>query len=146
MRFIIFSLVIAISSFSSIAKAQDTHVAIFKSVSGSVNILRNKASIPATVGQQLMNEDEIISSRGASSGMVFRDGTLITLGPSTELKISQYAFQPDKSIYKFAMYLKTGTAIYSSGKLGKLSPESVNLNTPRAIVGIRGTRFIVEVD
>jgi hypothetical protein len=44
------------------------------------------------------------------------------------------------------MYLKKGSAVYNSGKIGKLSPESVKLSTPRATVGVRGTRFIIKVE
>lgn len=146
MKFIIVALTVAISSFASLVQAQDAHVAIFKNTSGDIKVHRNKAVLAAAVGMPLMNQDQIVSGKGASAGMVFRDGTVITVGPSTDLKISEYQFEPEKSNYKFALFLKNGTAVYSSGKLGKLSPESVNLNTPRAIVGIRGTRFIVQVD
>ena len=93
-----------------------------------------------------MRLDIIVSGPDSSGGIVFKDGTQLTVGPSSEIEISRYLFRPEEAKYDFSLYLRKGTAIYSSGKLGKLAPESVSLNTPRATVGVRGTRFIVKAD
>lgn len=143
MRIILYTLFIAIFGLSGIALAEDEHVAIFKNVSGNIKVIRNKAELASVPGMQLMQSDVVVSGSGASGGIAFRDGTLLTVGASSEIEISQYVFQPKEAKYEFSLYLKKGTAIYSSGKIGKLSPASVNLNTPRAVVGVRGTRFIV---
>jgi hypothetical protein len=136
----------AILSFANVAMAQDEHVALFKNVSGNVKIIRDKAEIVPVAGTQIMRSDIVVSGPHSSGGIVFRDGTLLTVGASTEIEITRYMFQPEEAKYDFSLYMKKGTAIYSSGKLGKLSPESVSLNTPRAAVGVRGTRFIVKTD
>ena len=137
---------IAIFGFANIAIAQDDHVALFKNVSGTVKIIRDKSDLVAVTGTQLMKLDIVASGPDSAAGIVFKDGTLLTLGSSTEIQINRYLFQPEEAKYDFSLYLKKGTAIYSSGKLGKISPESVSVNTPRATVGVRGTRFIVKVD
>jgi len=38
-----------------------------------------------------------------------------------------------------------GSLAYLSGLIGKLSPESARFETPVATIGIRGTRFAVQV-
>lgn len=124
-------ILISILSFAQIAMAQDEHVAIFKNVSGDVKILRNSTDIIASGGTQLMKSDIVVSGPNSSGGIVFKDGTLLTVGASTEIEISRYMFQPEQAKYDFSIYLKKGSAIYSSGKLGKLSPQSVSINTPR---------------
>lgn len=137
---------IAILGFASAAMAQEDYVAIFKNVSGSVKISRGKANIVPVVGTQLMRLDVVVTGPDSSGGIVFNDGTQLTVGASAEIEISRYMFRSEESKYDFALYLKKGTAVYSSGKIGKLAPESVNLNTPRAAVGVRGTRFIIKED
>lgn len=137
---------IALFSFADIAMALDEHVALFKNVSGNVKIIRDKADIVPVAGTQLMRSDIVVSGPHSSGGIVFRDGTLLTVGSSTEIEITRYIFQPEEAKYDFSLYMRKGTAIYSSGKLGKLSPESVSVNTPRASIGVRGTRFIVKAD
>lgn len=137
---------LALFSFAEVAMAQDEHVALFKNVSGNVKVIRDKSDIVPVAGTQLMRLDIIVSGPDSSGGIVFKDGTQLTVGPSSEIEISRYLFRPEEAKYDFSLYLRKGTAIYSSGKLGKLAPESVSLNTPRATVGVRGTRFIVKAD
>ncbi len=132
--------------FANPAIGKDDHVAIFKNVSGAMKIVRQEATMDAATGMTLVISDKVISSSGATAGIVFKDGTLLTVGPSTEIQISDYVFEPKDSRYSFSLYLAKGTAIYSSGKIGKLSPESVKVNTPTATVGVRGTRFIINAE
>jgi hypothetical protein len=128
------------------ASADDAHIALFKTVDGHVHVLRDNASLDASSGMTLFVSDRVVSDAGASAGIVFMDGTLITLGASTDVKVRDYVFQPKEARYAFSMYLAKGSAIYSSGKIGKLSPESVKVDTPTSTVGVRGTRFIVEAN
>lgn len=130
--------------FANPAFGEDEHIAIFKNVTSGMKISRQGAILEATSGMPLFLSDKVISNSMGSAGIVFKDGTLVTVGPSTEIQIRDYVFEPQDSKYEFSLYLAKGTAIYSSGKIGKLSPESVKVNTPTATVGVRGTRFIIE--
>ncbi len=67
------------------------------------------------------------------------------MGPESEFKIDTYIFEPQDQAYYFLFYMEKGSMIYNSGKIGKLAPQSVHLTTPTAVVGIRGTRFIVDL-
>jgi hypothetical protein len=128
------------------AAAEENHVALFKNVSSGVKVVRKEAAIDATPGMTLFPSDKVLSAATGSAGIVFKDGTLLTVGPSTEVVIRDYVFEPKESRYAFSLYLAKGTAIYSSGKIGKLSPESVKVDTPTATVGVRGTRFIINAE
>ncbi len=140
------SWLIAMYCFANPAFGEDGHVAIFKNVAGGMKIVRTDATLDAAPGMTLFMSDRVISESNASAGIVFKDGTLVTVGPSTEIQIRDYVFEPKNSKYEFSLYLARGTAIYSSGKIGKLSPESVKVNTPTATVGVRGTRFIIKAE
>jgi hypothetical protein len=124
--------------------ADDGHVALFKNVTGHVRVVRGTATMDAAPGTTLYVSDQLVSDTNSSAGIVFRDGTLLTLGQSSEVKVRDYVFQPSEARYAFSLFLAKGSAIYSSGKIGKLSPESVKVETPTSTVGVRGTRFIVE--
>ena len=141
------AIVLAISlAVSSAAGAQGAHVAILKNVSGSVTLVRNGIGLAGANGMHLVETDRVVTGADSAGGIVFRDGTLLTVGPSSEVDIRSYAFEPRDSRYAFSVYLAKGTAIYSSGKIGKLAPEAVSVSTPRATVGVRGTRFIVTAE
>jgi hypothetical protein len=143
---IVLAIFMTIGGFNGIALAQEAHVAIIKNISGSVKILRKERALSAIPGMQLMRRDKVISGEKANAGIIFIDGTLVTIGSSTEIEVSQYLFEPKEARYAFNLHLQKGTAIYSSGKLGKLAPDAVTLKTPRAIVGVHGTRIIIEVN
>ena len=146
MRLIASASLIAMFCIAGPAVGQTEHVAIFKNISGNMKVVRDGSDVNATSGMAVLKSDRVVSDAGASGGIVFKDGTLLTLGPSTEVEIRNYVFEPKESQYAFSLYLAKGTAIYSSGKIGKLSPESVSVNTPKATVGVRGTRFIVKAE
>ena len=48
----------------------------------------------------------------------------------------------------FAMVLKfaRGVAAYVSGRMAKLAPDAIRLETPSAIVGVRGTTVAIRVE
>jgi hypothetical protein len=146
MRCTVWAWLIAICCFANPAFGEDDHVAIFKNVAGGMKVVREGATSDAASGRPLFTSDKVISNSEGSAGIVFKDGTLLTVGPSTEVQIRDYVFEPENSRYGFSLYLAKGTAIYSSGKIGKLSPESVKVNTPTATVGVRGTRFIINAE
>jgi hypothetical protein len=138
------ALLISLACLAGSASARDEHVALFKNVTGNVQIQRGGKLVAAAPGVTLFVSDRLVSDAGASAGIVFKDGTLLTLGGGSDIEVRNYVFEPAEANYAFAVYLAKGSAIYSSGKIGKMSPESVKVGTPTSTVGVRGTRFIIE--
>lgn len=126
------------------AHANDT--GIIKTKSGTVHLVRNGRQVPALPAMPLKDKDIIMTGTRGFAGLLFKDGTVITLGPSSEFTIQTYIFEPKDHAYFFSFFMNKGSLIYNSGRIGKLSPQSVRLATPKATVGIRGTRFIVDLD
>lgn len=126
------------------ASANEGHVAMVKSASGNISIARKDAMVDAGAGTRLFVSDRIISGTDASAGIVFNDGTVLTVGPSADVQVRDYAFEPKSEKYEFFVYLARGAAIYASGMIGKFSPDAVKVATPIATIGVRGTRFIVD--
>lgn len=144
MRFIYFCLIFLVSSISCFAGHEA--VAMIKNLENKVIVQRESEQYQVSQGFKLFETDILLTEKGASAGIIFNDNTLVTLGENTKLVIEEYIFKPKKKEYGFKMYLKSGSAIYSSGKMGKLSPESIKFKTPKATVGVRGTKFLVKVD
>lgn len=128
------------------AFAQDAKVAFFKKISGDVFIKRGENIVTTAEGDPIFKSDVLITKVGSSAGIVFEDGTTIAVDQNTECNIKDYVFEPETNAYAFDLYFKKGKAIYNSGRIGKLAPDKVSLETPHAIVGTRGTHFIIKVD
>jgi hypothetical protein len=85
--------------------------------------------------------NEVVSTADAARlEVTFVDGTRLTLGEKAKLTLDSYVFNPaaDRGTIKFAV---VGAFRFLSGQLSKLASADVNLTTPVAIVGIRGTEF-----
>ena len=135
---------IALACFARPAHAGEDHAALVKAVTGVVKVTRQHQTFEATSGTRLEISDHVTTAAGASAAIVFRDGTLLTLGSGADVLLRDYVFKPKQDKFAFSLYLAKGSAIYESGKIGKLSPQSVDVETPSATVGVRGTRFLVE--
>lgn len=143
-RLVLAILFLFVLSGQVLANETSSQIAHLKNVSGRVDIIRSGIVRQAVPGNFLLLTDKLKTQTG-TAGIIFIDGTLLSIGPNSEIDINDYVFEPKNGKYAFALFMKKGTTMYSSGKLGKISPESVKLKTPRATVGIRGTRLILEV-
>lgn len=121
-------------------------VALVKSVKGEPTVVHLGNSQTAVAGMKLFVSDRLVAGPGQTIGIIFNDGTTLSAGPSTQLDLRDYVFDPANSKFAFTMYLKKGTLVYSSGKLGKLAPSAVKLDTPRSSVGVRGTHLVMNFD
>ncbi|MDF9393067.1 MULTISPECIES: FecR family protein [Methylococcus] len=145
MRHVLSTAVLATALASAAAMAGDP-VASLKTTSGKVEVSRNDQVIMLTAGAPLFTGDVLRTGDASSAGISFQDGTRMSIGPGSELKIDRYRFVPIEQDYAFDVYLRKGSAAFSTGKFAKLAPEAVKVNTPQASIGIRGTKFLVRAE
>lgn len=126
--------------------AQAAPAGDIQKLSGTVSIVRDGKRLTPHAGDPLETQDLIQTGADGSIGISFMDGTRLSLGPSSEARLDSYLFAPLEAQYSFGMRLLRGTAAYASGKLGKLAPSAVRIDTPQATIGIRGTRFVMKVE
>lgn len=128
------------------AVAAENYVALVRSVSGTVKVTREGATLDVVSNTKLQLADHVIAAPRATAAIVFKDGTLLTLGGGADILVRDYVYEPKSDNYAFSVYMAKGSAIYESGRIGKLAPQSVKIETPTATVGVRGTRFLIEAN
>jgi hypothetical protein len=121
-------------------------VAFIKSVQGNVILKRENTIVPLQSSDELFQQDIIKTGTNGSIGITFNDGTRIAVGPKSVLVIDEYLFNPSKKAFRFDLTLQKGSAAFESGEIGKLAPEKVHFKVPQGVVGIRGTKFVAEVE
>ncbi len=121
-------------------------VAIVNKINGSVTVVRQGQTIPATMGLEIWENDTLRTGPDASIGLVFNDDTLLSLGPESVFVIDEFVFAPREGKFSIVFRMLKGTAAYLSGLISKLEPESAHFKTPTASIGIRGTKFVVKVE
>ena len=113
---------------------------------GTAAVIRQGQTIPAQPGLKIRMNDTLRTGADGSIGVVFQDETLLSLGPETLLSIDEYVFAPKQGKFSIVLKMLKGTAVYLSGLISKLAPDSARFETPSASVGIRGTKFAVKVE
>jgi hypothetical protein len=116
-----------------------------KVVAGSAFIVRSGGTIRAEVGQPVFESDSLRTGEEGSIGVTLDDDTRLSLGPSSEVHLSSFRYAPAQGSVGLAMSFLRGIAVYVSGQIAKLAPDAVRLETPSAIVGVRGTTLAVQV-
>jgi len=125
----------------AVASAEDAGQ--IKVSKGSAQIERAGKTLPATVGQVVQQGDVVVTGADGSVGITFRDNSLVSIGPDSALAIDRFVFDSTTHQGNFDASLKQGTLAVISGKLAKQSPDAMKVRTPAAILGVRGTEFLV---
>ena len=121
-------------------------IGIIKSTQGEALVKRNNGYVTAVKGEQIYAQDILQTSSNSSVGLSFNDGTTVSVGPKSMLRVDDYRYKPYTSDYNLDLSLQKGTAAFESGKIGKLAPQKVAFRVPQGLIGIRGTKFVVEVE
>lgn len=137
-------ILLAALGFCSAAVAAD--IGLVKVAKGDVQIQRGAHKMPAQVGTALQPSDVVLTGANASAGITFSDNSLVSLGPNSVFAIDKYRFDTTTHAGEFEGNLRRGRLAAVSGKMVKQSPESMKIRTPSAIMGVRGTEFVVQVD
>jgi hypothetical protein len=128
------------------AAAQTAVAGRIKTAAGAVFIVRQNAAIPAKVGEPLFESDTIRTGADGHMGVTLRDETRLALGPNSDVRIDQFVYSPGESRLGLVLKIARGIVAYVSGRIAKLSPDAVRLETPSAILGVRGTRMVIRVE
>jgi len=120
---------------------------IVKSVRGDVQLLSGSAEArPATAGDTVAPIDRLETGPDSAASVVLRDGTTLIVGPSTRMDLKQFHFDSTTQDGGMLVSLLRGTLRMVTGLIGKTHPDAVRVETQTAVIGIRGTDFIVEAD
>jgi hypothetical protein len=110
---------------------------------GGVQVERAGQKTPASVGAVVQAGDVVTTGADGSVGITFLDNSLLSAGPNSVLAIDRFAFDSTTHQGSFESSLRKGTLAVVSGKLAKQSPEAMKVRTPAAVLGVRGTEFLV---
>jgi FecR protein len=116
-----------------------------KIATGSAFIVRQNATLPAKPGDAVYAIDTLKTDADGTLGVTLMDDTRLSLGPSSEVRLERYVFSPAEGGLGMVLNFVRGVAAYVSGRMAKLAPDAIRLETPAAIVGVRGTTVAIKV-
>ncbi|MDM0077323.1 FecR domain-containing protein [Variovorax sp. J2P1-59] len=132
---------------ASPAAVGEMRAGTLKSVRGEVQLLSaNGAARGAGPGDAVAPIDRIVTGPDSGASVVLRDGTSMVVGPSSRLDLKQFHFDSTTQDGGMLVSLLRGSLRMITGLIGKTNPDAVRVETQTAVIGIRGTDFIVQAD
>ena len=107
--------------------------------SGQTEIVKD-GSVP-----DVQMNDTAITGQGRML-IEFLDKEELSLTEHTEIYIDEVYYDTDPSKSKMAMRMVLGTARFTSGTGAKIDKANIDIRTPTAQIGIRGTDFTTTID
>ena len=116
-----------------------------KSNVGTVAIDRGGHRMVAAPGTQLEPGDVLVTGGDGRLGVAFVDGTRFALGPSSRVTLTSFQFDRTRQTGSFLTSVDRGSLGVVSGLIAKSRRDAMRVRTPTSMLGVRGTRFVVQV-
>jgi len=114
---------------------------------GNTNIERKGGDVFEGVQKDFDVESyDVVKTRDGKTAIQFVDETRVDVTENSKLVIDEFVYDPNTSTGKLALKASFGTVRYASGQIAKNSKQNVQIRTPTAVVGVRGTDFSLTVD
>ena len=116
-----------------------------KSNVGMAQIVRGGQTIAAAPGFKLEATDQLVTGKDGRMGIAFTDDTRIAVGPNSKILLQTYRYDRTQQTGAFVARVNKGSLGVVSGKIAKSAKDAMQVHTPTSILGVRGTRFVVDV-
>jgi hypothetical protein len=137
--------VFVLAAATPLSAQEPAAVGRIKIASGSVFIVRAGGLVPARAGSVVFEADGLKTGLDGRLGITLKDDTRVSLGPGSEVRLDRFLYAPADGRLGFVLRVVRGVVAYVSGRIARLSPDSIRLETPQGIVGVRGTTLALRV-
>lgn len=135
--------VVCLLGWSTPAPAQEPVAGTVKVLTGTATAGRGDQRRPLAPGAAIFESDTVRTGPDSQLGLTLRDETRLSLGPNTEVTLATFAYAPADQRFGLVVRVARGLFEYISGRLSKLAPESIRIETPSSIIGVRGTHLLI---
>lgn len=116
-----------------------------KSNVGVASVSRAGRPVAVAPGVQLEPGDILVTGRDGRMGVTFVDGTRFAVGPNSRVTLTAFQFDRTRQTGSFVTSVDRGSLGVVSGSIAKSHRDAMRVRTPTSMLGVRGTRFVVEV-
>ena len=125
----------------------------FTSIIGDVILHEGNANIERTDGEDVDAEKDLdifqydtVKTGKGKVAIGFIDDTRVDVTQHSKLIIDEFVYDPNTKTGSLSLKAALGTVRYASGQIAKTSPTNVQIKTPTATIGVRGTDFSMTID
>lgn len=96
-------------------------------------------------GDEVFQGDVLETGADGAIGITFVDNTEMSLGGDGRMVLDEMIYDPDGGDGSSQFSLVSGVFSFVSGQIAKSGPDAMQVNTPVATIGIRGTKGIIKI-
>lgn len=100
----------------------------------------------ALKGYPLFRGDAVITLEKSRARLSLEDGSLLTLASGTKMELSESVYKEEKKSRFAFLKMNLGRARFYVRKLVDFRRSEFKVRTPTAVVGVRGSDFVIEAD
>lgn len=120
-------------------------IARIKQSSGTASVARGTQQFKAAPGLPLQPGDRLVTGKDGRMSLTFVDNTRFAVGPNSSVSVSQFQYDRTRQKGSFVTQVDRGSLAVVSGKIAKSNRDAMKVRTPNTLLGVRGTKFIIEV-
>lgn len=137
---IAFGLILSIAASPALAE-----IARVKTSSGTAFVERGGQKLKPVPGLQLNARDSLVTGKDGRIAVTFIDNTRFAVGPNSDVAVSEFQYDRTQQKGTMVTQVNRGSLAVVSGKIAKSGKDSMKVRTPNTLLGVRGTKFIVDV-
>jgi hypothetical protein len=99
---------------------------------------------PLSTGDGVLSNENIRTANASSAQLRFLDQSSLTIGPTSSVVLDHFVYNPDRSAREGTVQMAIGAARWVGG--ATQSHDAYQVQTPHAIIGVRGTVFELLVE
>jgi hypothetical protein len=136
---------VALLAWSLAAAAESAGIGQIKTVSDPAWVMRGETRIDAKVGDAVYEKDIVETGAGGKVGITLSDNTMLSVGPGSRLALETFQFDSAALKGNLLANMQRGTLAVTTGDIARSAPDAMKVKTPSAVLGVRGTDFLVRV-
>jgi len=116
-----------------------------KSTQGVVEIMRGNSVLTPKPGFKIEASDIVRTGTKGRVSMTFVDDSRFAVGPNSRVAVDSFDYDRTRRTGNFVARVDRGSMAVVSGQIAKSKNDAMKVRTPSSLLGVRGTRFLVEV-
>ena len=124
---------------NSATNSQGSAIGNAETVIGEAIVLRAGQKIPLEAGDPVFEGDIIETETGGSAKLRFIDETVFSISEEARMALDKMVFNPETEQGETVLSMLKGGFLFVSGLIAKTDPSDMQVVTPVATIGIRGT-------
>ena len=115
-------------------------------LTGTVTVTRTDGTVSILQSGDVVYQGDVLQTAdGSSIGLVMADGTELSLGSKGRIVLDEMVYDAGNGTGHSSVSLVSGVFSFVSGQIAKSSPDGMQIKTPVATIGIRGTSGTIQL-